>query len=76
MPPDDAPVVEATQLSYAARWEEARTFERTVTLEAHRRGLCAAAEVASPDFAAAVWRNRASPVPWAKRRPLSTPRTG
>jgi hypothetical protein len=51
---DDAPVVEATHLSYAARWEEAPTFGRTATLEAHRRGLSAAAEVASPNDGA-LW---------------------
>jgi hypothetical protein len=51
---DDAPVVEATHLSDAARWEEAPTFGRTVTLEAHRPGLSAAAEVASPNDGA-LW---------------------
>jgi hypothetical protein len=46
---EDGPVVEATALSYAGRWEEAGAFGRTVTLEAHRRGLSVAAEVASPN---------------------------
>jgi hypothetical protein len=53
-PRADAPVVEATTLSYAARWEPAETFGRTVTLEAHRRGLSVAAEVASPNDGA-LW---------------------
>jgi hypothetical protein len=47
--PPEEPMLEVTHLSYAARHEPAETFRRTVTLEAHRRGVSAAADVASPN---------------------------
>jgi hypothetical protein len=52
LPPAQAaaePTLEVTNLSYAARWEPAETFGRTLTLEAQRRGVSVAADVASPN---------------------------
>jgi hypothetical protein len=43
------PTVEAVDLSYMARWEPAETFGRTLTLEAHRRGVEGARDLASPN---------------------------
>jgi hypothetical protein len=43
------PTVEAVNLSYTARWEPAETFGRTLTLEAHRRGVEGARDLASPN---------------------------
>ena len=43
------PTVEAVNLSYAARWEPAEVFARTLTAEAQRRGLEAARDLASPN---------------------------
>ena len=43
------PVLEATNLSYAARWEPAERFGRTLTLEASRRGVDEAGLVVSPN---------------------------
>src|SRR5438067_6175811 len=47
--PDGQAVLEATNLSYAARWEPADTFSRTATLEANRRGVDEAPLVVSPN---------------------------
>lgn len=46
---DGQPVLQATGHSYAARWEPADRFTRTVTLEASRRGLDEAGLVLSPN---------------------------
>jgi hypothetical protein len=46
---DGQPVWQATNHSYAARWEPADRFARTVTLEASRRGLDEAGLVVSPN---------------------------
>jgi len=46
---DGAPGVEAVNLSYAARWEPAEAFGRTLTLEAQRRGLEGVPDLASPN---------------------------
>jgi hypothetical protein len=43
------PCLEAVTLSYAARWEPAERFGRTVTLEANRRGVDEARLVVSPN---------------------------
>ena len=46
---DGHPTVEAVNLSYVARWEPAEVFARTLTGEAHRRGVEAARDLASPN---------------------------
>ena len=46
---DGQPVLQATNHSYAARWEPADRFARTVTLEASRRGVDEAGLVVSPN---------------------------
>jgi hypothetical protein len=43
------PTLEATNLSYVARWEPAERFARTLLVEAHRRGVERAGEVISPN---------------------------
>lgn len=43
------PSAEAINLSYVARWEPAEVFARTLTAEAHRRGVEAARDLASPN---------------------------
>lgn len=43
------PSVDAVNLSYVARCEPAEVFARTLTAEAHRRGLEAARDLASPN---------------------------
>jgi hypothetical protein len=47
--PGGPPALEAVNLSYAARWEPADRFSRTVTLEANRRGVDEAPLVVSPN---------------------------
>ena len=49
VPAEGPPTVEAVNLSYTARWEPAETFGRTLTLEAHRRGVEEARDLASPN---------------------------
>jgi hypothetical protein len=44
-----AATLEAVDLSYAARWEPAAAFARTLTLEANRRGVDEAPLVVSPN---------------------------
>jgi hypothetical protein len=44
-----SPTVAAVNLSYTARWEPAETFGRTLTLEAPRRGVEGARDLASPN---------------------------
>lgn len=46
---DEPPGLAAVQVSYAARWEPAEQFGRTLTLEATRRGLDEARLVVSPN---------------------------
>jgi hypothetical protein len=43
------PTLAAVNLSYAARWEPAAQFGQTLTVEAERRGVLAAALVVSPN---------------------------
>ena len=46
---DGQPVLQAVQHSYAARWEPAERFGRTLTLEASRRGVDEAGLIVSPN---------------------------
>jgi hypothetical protein len=62
------PVLRATGHSYAARWEPADRFTRTVTLEANRRGLDEAGLVLSPNDGADWIQGLLDAVaPWAER---------
>ena len=46
---DGEPDVAAVNLTYVARWEPAEQFGPTLTLEAHRRGVDVARDIASPN---------------------------
>jgi hypothetical protein len=46
---DGDPDVAAVNLTYVARWEPAEQFGHTLTLEAHRRGVDVAQDIASPN---------------------------